>query len=108
MFYVIQTNTSLNNCKEPRDFQSAMYKIGKHTWEEFKEYILSNSGDFTEKSINGTIIGHIKPKNCIIENVLINDDKHLEIIIKYEVNTQLRATNIKLYKVSEYDFLKLL
>ncbi|BAO04723.1 uncharacterized protein CBO05P1_004 [Clostridium botulinum B str. Osaka05] len=105
MFYVIQTNISLNNYKKPQDFQSLMYKISNQTWEEFKEYILSDE-DFTEKLIKGTMIGYTKPKNCIIEDILINDDFHLEVNISYRSDNHM--TNVKFYKVSEDDFKNLL
>ena len=70
--YIIQSNIN----KE--DFQSYMYPIKEQTWEEFKEYILSNE-DFTDKIINGTMTGSIKPKDCKIEVSNINDEHHLRV-----------------------------
>lgn len=106
MFYIIQTNTSLDGNNKPQDFQSLMYKIRKQTWEEFKEYILSDD-DFTEKLIRGTMVGYTKPQNCIIEDILINDDFHLEVNISHGSDNHMK-TNVKFYKILENNFKNLL
>jgi hypothetical protein len=101
MFYVIQTNTSINN-GSPVDFQSYMYKITNQTWEEFKQYIMSNE-DFTEKIIKGTMMGSTKPSNCIVEKVLINDEIHLEVIKTHGKDNHMKS-NSKYYLVEENRF----
>ncbi|MDD4779114.1 MAG: hypothetical protein PHT02_00725 [Tissierellia bacterium] len=102
--YIIQTNTSLDDNNNPRDFQSVMYKINKQNWDEFKEYILSEE-DFTEKVIQGTMIGSTKPKFYKLLEILINDDFHLEIIIsKYDESKM----NIKYYMVTDSAFSRLI
>lgn len=106
MFYVIQTNTSLNGKNEPIDFQSCMYKITKQTWNEFKDYITSNE-KFTYKIIQGTMLGGTKPSNCVVEEILINDNFHLEIILSYGRNGELKVNN-KYYMVTEESFKNLL
>jgi hypothetical protein len=74
--YIIQTN------RNDVDFQSYMYQIKKQSWEEFKEYILSNE-DFTGKIVEGTMEKPIitKPSSCKISELNINDDKHLKVLI---------------------------
>lgn len=80
-----------------------MYQINKQTWEEFKEYILSNE-DFTEKIVHGTMIGCTKPKYAIAKE-LINDNYHLEVImVKYDCT----KINVKYYKVTDEQFVNLL
>ncbi|NFH01342.1 hypothetical protein FC831_13825 [Clostridium botulinum] len=75
--FIIQTN------RNSQDFQSYMYEIKKQTWEEFKEYILSNE-DFTSKIVNFTYdnfdvhIGKTKKEN--INSCRIDDDFHLRVI----------------------------
>ncbi|WP_252225210.1 MULTISPECIES: hypothetical protein [unclassified Clostridium] len=75
--FIIQTN------RTNKDFQSYMYEIKKQTWEEFKEYILSNE-DFTSKIVNFKYdnldihVGNTKKEN--INLCRINDDFHLQVI----------------------------
>lgn len=104
--YIIQTNTSLNDNYDPRDFQSMMYKISKQTWEEFKEYILSNE-EYTEKLVSGTMMRSTKPRNFTIEKVLINDNRHLEVIMRYGFSNQL-LVNSKYQMVTDEQFQGLL
>ena len=75
--YIIQTNVSLDENGVSQDFQSRMFGYGE-SWDEFKKYLLSNEPD-TEKLVRGTMIGTIKPSNSKIEEILINDDFHLEV-----------------------------
>lgn len=100
--YIIQTNTSIVNDK-PMDFQSLMYKINKQTWEEFKEYIISNE-DYTEKIINGTMIGSTKPLGYKTESVVIDDNFHLEVIM---VKNGIKV-NSKYYLVTDEQFKNLI
>lgn len=102
--YIIQTNTSYNDKSIPIDFQSMMYEITKETWEEFKEYILSDE-EYTDKIIKGTMWGSTKPRNCKILDVLINDDHHLEVIISKHLNEELDFVyNSKFYMVTDEQF----
>lgn len=102
MFYVIQTNTHVNN-GQSGDFQNWMYKITKQTWDEFKDYIISDE-KFTDKITKGTMTGYTKPRDCVIEEVLINDDFHLEVIIQYGMN----KVSSRYYMVTEENFKGLL
>lgn len=98
---IIQINTSLNhNTKQLMDFQSRMYYINNQTWGEFKEYIKSNES-FTSKLVSGTMYGMTKPEGCIIEKVIIDDEFHLEVEIKYGKDIYCNA---KYYKVEDKDF----
>lgn len=106
MFYIIQTNINLDNNSKPQDFQSFIYRITKQTWEQFKDYIISNE-KFTTKLIRGTIQGYTKPRNCIIEEILINDDFHLEVRLSYGENNHIKA-NSKYYMITEKQFSNLL
>lgn len=60
-----------------------MYEIKEQTWDEFKQYVLSNE-DFTAKIVNSIYdnfeihSGKIKKSNINI--CRINDDKHLQVI----------------------------
>lgn len=79
--YIIQTN------RTKTDFQSYMYEIKNQTWEEFKDYIISNE-DFTYKIIN-TIYDNFEEHICItkrnnikIDKIIINDDKHLCVMFE--------------------------
>jgi hypothetical protein len=102
--YIIQTNTSLDENNNPRDFQSLMYQINKQTWEEFKEYIISEGQD-TEKLISGTMIGSTKPRNAKILKVLINDEYHLEVIISNYAGMKI---NSKYFMVTDNQFSNLI
>jgi hypothetical protein len=70
--YVIQSN--INH----QDFQSMMYKVTDLTWEEYKEYMLSNNYG---KEIIGTMQCKLKLKDCTYETLDINDDYHLRLKI---------------------------
>lgn len=70
--YVIQSN--INH----KDFQSLMYKVSDLTWEEFKEYILSENHD---KTFIGTMAGATKLKNSKYVSLDINDEHHLRVKI---------------------------
>ena len=75
--YIIQTNTSINGNGVEIDFQSMMYKIPNKTWNEFKEYILSD--EYETIRIIGTMVGSLKPRLMKVVGVLINDDFHLRV-----------------------------
>lgn len=101
---IIQTNISLNpNAKQPIDFQSRMYYIKKQTWDEFKEYIKSNE-PFTSKLVSGTMYGMTKPEGCTIENIIVDDEFHLEVVMTYGKDIYCNA---KYYKVEDKDFERL-
>jgi hypothetical protein len=55
-----------------------MYKVTDLTWEQYKEYMLSDSYD---KTFKGTMTGNTKLKNCTYEALDINDDYHLRLKI---------------------------
>jgi hypothetical protein len=98
--YIIQTNTNFVNDKLG-DFQSLMYGIDKLTWDEFKEYILS-SETINVNLLRGTMKGSIKATNWKVEEILINDDIHLEIIAVYgKYNFRV---NVKYYMVTNEAF----
>lgn len=96
MIYVIQTNTSLDNENKPRDFQSMMFKYS--SWEDYQYDLISE--EVQSSLIVGTMMGNIKPKQCKIEDILINDEFHLECIIS---NGYTRM-NVKACKVSMDSF----
>lgn len=91
MIYIIQTNTLIDNEGVPRDFQSMVFAYS--SWDDYKNALLHEES--TGKIIFGTMYGCIKPRNAKIENVLINDDKHLECFI----NNGVVNINVKAYKV---------
>lgn len=98
--FIIQTNTSLNSGYQPVDFQSLVYQIKNQTWEEFKDYILSEEA-YTDKIIHGTMQGITKPRNMEIKEILINTEHHLEVVMEYG---QGLLTNSKYYMVKEDNF----
>jgi hypothetical protein len=100
MVYIIQTNTSLDNENQPRDFQSMMFKYS--SWEDYKHDLINE--DVRSSFIIGTMMGNIKPRQCKIETILINDDFHLECII----SNHIMRINIKAYSVKEHQFSNLL
>ena len=101
--YIIQTNTSIGNGK-PVDFQSLMYQTNK-TWDEFKEYILNDNAEI-EQIQKGTMIGNMKTKDNKVDEILINDDFHLEVIYK---NDRLKwVVNAKYYGVADEIFTRLI
>lgn len=106
MMYVIQTNTNILINNTMGDFQSLMYKINQQTWEEFKEYILSEKS-YAEKIVNGTMIGSAKPTNHKVISVLIDDDYHLEIVTSHGKDNQF-VTNSKYYMVNDENFNRLI
>jgi len=53
------------------------------------------------------MLGYTKPHNCIIEEVLINDDIHLEVRLNYGEDNHIKTTS-KYYMVTEEQFNNLL
>lgn len=96
MTYIIQTNTSIDNLGIPRDFQSMIFPY--ESWDKYRNDLLNEH--MIHEIIHGTLTGNIKPRRSKIEEIIINDDLHLEIII---CNGFVR-TNIKAYKVDKERF----
>lgn len=88
--YIIQTN------RNTVDFQSCMYEIKSQTWEEFKDYILSNE-QFTAKVITTTFSDYpakTKRDNIKVIKALINDDFHLEVIFEdNQISSYMKVDN---------------
>lgn len=88
--FIIQTNRTIT------DFQSYMYEIKEQTWEEFKEYIISNE-DFTSKIVNliydnfEVHTGRTKSKN--VTRVNISDEKHLQVEFANETISEYMLVN---------------
>lgn len=88
--FIIQTNRTIT------DFQSYMYEIKNQTWEEFKEYIISNE-DFTSKIVNliydnfESHVGRTKSKNATKVN--INDEKHLQVEFANKIISEYMLVN---------------
>ena len=94
--YVIQSNISR------QDFQSMMFKVEDLTWEEFKQYILSDNYD---KKFSGTMKGKIKLKDCKYEMLEINDEYHFRIKITRENGDSYIS---ELYLVTDDNFKNLI
>lgn len=98
--YIIQTNESLNNSMEVVDFQSISYWSKFQTFDEFKNNIFNAKDEDIEEIRYGTMIGKIKPVNSEIVNVIINDDFHLEVVLKkIDGNNKAIFTRSKYYGV---------
>lgn len=99
MVYIIQTNTSIDTEGNPRDFQSMVFEYS--SWDDYKDDILNkaSNGDI----VRGTMYGCIRPRGSTIDEVIINDEFHLEYTIS---NYAERKTNVKAYKVEEYNIKK--
>lgn len=93
MVYIVQTNTSLDDLGNTRDFQSIVFPY--QSWDKYKKDLLEENA--VHEIIHGTMIGCIKGRYCKIERVIINDDYHIEII----VDNGYVKTNIKAYKVEK-------
>ena len=93
MIYVIQTNTSLDNLDNPKDFQSVVFPY--QSWGKYKKDLLEENA--IHEIIHGTMMGNIKARCCKIQKVIIDDDHHIEII----VDNGYVKTNIKAYKVEK-------
>lgn len=98
--YIIQTNILIDDKGIERDFQSMMYQIKEQTWDEFKDYILSD-GDYTMKIIYGTMTGLPKPRQSKVTSILINDEKHLSVILNLFNSKSYEA---KFYMVTDEQF----
>ena len=97
--YIIQTNTLVDDKGIERDFQSRVYQIKEQTWDEFRDYILSNEG-FVMKLVNGTMAGAIKPRQSRVTSVLINDERHLRVTFN-------SSYDAKFYMVTDEEFANL-
>lgn len=88
--YVIQTNRNII------DFQSCMYEIKNQTWEQFKDYILSNE-QFTSKVLTTTLSDYpakTKRDNIKVKKALINDDFHLEVMFEdNQISSYMKVNN---------------
>jgi hypothetical protein len=97
--HIIQTNIS-----KIGDFQSMIYKIAEQTWDEFKDYILSTES-FTDKIVYSTMgIATTKPKNIKEVEEIINDDFHLKVYFKRDIN----SCYVNYFKVENDNFDKFL
>lgn len=97
--YIIQTNILVDDKGIERDFQSRVYQIKEQTWDEFREYILSNE-DVTTKLVRGTMAGAIKPRQSRVTSVLINDERHLRVTFN-------SSYDAKFYMVTDEEFANL-
>lgn len=88
--FIIQTNRTIT------DFQSYMYEIKNQTWEEFKEYIISNE-DFTDKIVNSIYDNfeiHVgKTKSSYVTKINISDEKHLQVEFANKIISEYMLVN---------------
>ena len=90
--FVIQTNTFIDDKGNPRDFQSMVFAY--YDWNAYKSALLYEES--SGKIVMGTMYGCIKPRGSKIEQIIINDDHHLECLITNDVVT----INVKSYKIN--------
>lgn len=88
--FIIQTNRTIT------DFQSYVYEVKNQTWEEFKEYIISNE-DFTSKIVNliyDNFENHVgKTKSSYVTKVNISDEKHLQVEFANKIISEYMLVN---------------
>ena len=100
--YIIQTNTSINNAGIDMDFQSMMYKMPNKTWEEFKEYILSDEYEIV--SLVGTMVGSLKTRQRKVIDILISDDFHLEVEFDNNMKSKYYLVEDRAFNVLKNNF----
>lgn len=95
--YIIQTNRTMI------DFQSYIYEIKDKTWEEFKEYILSEYS-MKNKYLNKlNEYWAIRPRDeyAYVERVNINDDIHFEVIFNKGTSSSYMKVDNELFKINK-------
>lgn len=92
--YIIQTNRTMV------DFQSYIYEVKEKTWEEFKEYIMS------EYSIRNKYLNKlneywsIRPREelAYVKRVNVNDDIHFEVVFSCNTSTSYMKIDSEVMK----------
>ena len=95
--YIVQTNILTDNNGVEMDFQSIIYTMPKNTWDEFKEYILSDEYELIR--ILGTMKGFIKPRLVKVVDIMKNDDFRLRVKFNNNVECKYYLVGDKAFNV---------